>query len=120
MSFHAINSNDRDWTNHRFVLYFGAYGDTKLLVWANNLEDALDECIDWIVDNKPVLLCDEQVKEEYDRAIAEGKSEDEACEIAECDTTSGGNCGNRILSWEWGILAEDPDRATLKEIVANA
>ncbi len=60
-----VNPGDRDWTCHVYVLYFGAYGWTQLRVWANHLEDALDECIDWIVDNAPGLLADDQVAEEY-------------------------------------------------------
>lgn len=108
-----INANDRSWTHHRYILWFGAYGTTRLMVWANSLDDALNECIDWIVDNAPGLLCDEQVEEEYKAALAEGLSEEEAMERAELDTTCGGNCGNHILSYEWGIVAEDPTRAEI-------
>ena len=111
-----INPRDAAWTSHRFVLAFGAYGWTVLIVHANHLEDALDEAIDWIAGNAPGLLADEQVAEEYNRAIAEGKSEDEAQEIATVDTTCGGNAGHYLLSWEWGIVAEDPDRATILRI----
>jgi|SRR5579885_1392820 len=113
MSLHVINFSDRHWTRHRYVLCFGAYGWTKCLVWANSLDDALDECVDWIADNAPGLLCDDQVNEEYHRAIAEGKSEEEAQEEATIDTTCAGNNGHYLLSWEWGICAEDP---TTKEI----
>jgi len=120
MSFHVINSNDRDWTKHRYVLAFGAYGWTVCLVWANHLDDALDECVDWIADNEPGLLCDEAVQEAYNEAIAEGESEEDAMTKAETDMTCAGNHSNYIASWEWTILAEDPDRATLKEIVAQA
>jgi hypothetical protein len=42
-----INGSDRDWTKHRYIPCFGAYGDTLLMVWANDLDDALDECVDW-------------------------------------------------------------------------
>lgn len=114
-----INPLDAAWTSHRFVLAFGAYGDTILVAHADNLEDALDECIDWIADHAPGLLCDDSVAEEYDRAIKEGKTEEEAIEIAECDTTCGGNAGNRILSWEWSILAEDPDRTTILSLAGR-
>lgn len=57
--------------------------------------------------------------EEYARCIANGMSEEDAQEEAEADTTCGGNCGNRILSYEWGIVCEDPDRATLLNIIAG-
>ena len=114
-----VNPGDRDWTKHRYVLQFGAYGWTVLLVWANSLDDALDESIDWIVDHAPGLLCDDEVQEEYERLIAEGKSEEEAQEEAEVDTTCGGNAGNRINSWDWAIVAEDPSRDVLLTIMGR-
>jgi len=142
-----INSSDKSWTRHRYVLAFGAYGDTRLLVWANSLDDALDECVDWIADNAPGLLADDQVAEEYERLMSEGKTctrcwngaygddvgecldckgegiisltEEEAHEEATIDTTCAGNCGNYILSHEWMILAEDPDRATMLALLGR-
>jgi hypothetical protein len=80
--------------------------ETRLLVYARHLEDALDECVDWIAENAPGLLANDSVKEMYDEAIAEGKSEEEAIEYAEQDTTQAGNCGDYILSYEWGIVGE--------------
>lgn len=123
MSFHPINSRPRNSYGRnpqRFVLAFGSHGWTVCLVWADHLEDALDECIDWIADNAPGLLRDEQVRGEYNRLIAEGKSEDEAFEESTADMTCGGNYDNYIASWEWRLLAENPDRQTLKDIVAQA
>ena len=124
---HVVNPVESNWTKRRFLLCFGAYGWTKLLVWANRLEGALDEAIDWIADNEPGLLCDEQVEEDYREALArlteERPDEDpdvlekEAREEAEEDTTCGGNYGNRILSYEWGIIAEDPTRAQLLSVM---
>jgi hypothetical protein len=112
-----VNGSDRNWTKHRYILAFGAYGWTRLMVWANSLEDALDEAIDWIAENAPGLLCDDQVAEAYREAITEGKSEDEAHEIATEDTTCGGNAGHYILSWEWCIVAEDPSRAEVLSLM---
>ena len=106
----AVNPGDQDWAQSRYILAFGAYGDTLLMAWANSLDDALDECIDWIADNAPGLLCDDAVAEEYQARLAEGMSEEEAQEAAELDTTCGGNYGHYILSWEWGIVAENPTR----------
>lgn len=111
-----VNGSDRDWTRHRYILSFGAYGETLLMVWANSLDDALDECVDWIADNAPGLLADEQVAEAYNEAIAAGKSEEDAQAEAETDTTCAGNAGHYLLSYEWGIVAEDPDRATILDI----
>lgn len=98
-----------------YVLAFGAYGSTQLLVYAGSLEDALDECVDWIAENAPGLLCDDMVNAEYRLAIAEGCSEDDAHERATADMTCAGNCGNYIASWEWAIVL---DRASPREISA--
>lgn len=111
-----INRADHSWTSHRYVLAFGAYGDTLLLVHANGLDDALDEAIDWLVEHAPGHIIDDQVNEAYREAIAEGKSEEAAIEIAEQDTTTGGNAGNHINSSEWTIVVEDPTREQLEEI----
>lgn len=108
-----VNSYDRDWTGHRYILSFGAYGDTLLMIWASSLDDALDEAIDWIVDNAPGLLADEAVSYAFTEALCAGHSEDEAHEISEVDTTVGGNCGHYLHSHEWGIVAEDPTRAQI-------
>ena len=114
-----INANDKDWTSHQFVLCFGAYGTIWLLVNANHLSNALDECIDWLAENAPGLLCDEQVAEAYNEAIAAGKTEEKAYNEALTDVTTGGNCGNHIMSWEWSIAAEDPTSAELVALARN-
>jgi hypothetical protein len=118
MEITAINSSDKHFTSNRYILAFGAYGWTQLMVWANNLEDALDECVDWIAENAPGLLCDDEVAELYKEAIAEGKSEEEAREESEMDTTVAGNCGHYLHSWEWNIVAENPTRQEIKQMLA--
>mgnify|MGYP001574547708 CR=1 FL=1 len=95
---------------HRWILAFGAYGDTHLMVWADNLNDALDESIDWIADHAPGLLVDDAVHEAYRSGIAEGLDEEAAQDAATVDTTCNGNCGHYINAWEWTIVAEDPSR----------
>jgi hypothetical protein len=127
MALILVNPSDRDWTEHDYVLCFGAYGWTKLRVWANSLEDALDEAVDWIADNEPGLLADDEVKEEFDRLCVErgivdlaAAEDDVLCAIqeeAEIDTTIAGDAGHYLYSWEWGIVAEDPDRNTIKRII---
>lgn len=107
-----VNPSDRDWTRHRYILWFGAYGDTNLMVWANGPESAFEECVGWIEDHAPGLLCNESVHEEWERAVADGKSEDEAWDIATADTTPADG-GNYVASWEWGIALEDPSRQEL-------
>jgi len=109
---HIVNPSDKNWTSTRWVILMGAYGWTRCLVWANSLDSALDEAIDWAAENAPGLLCNDLVQEAYDEAIADGHSEEKAWEIATEDTTCGGNCGDRILSHEWSYI-EAPDRETL-------
>ncbi len=116
----SVNPTDSHFTRKRFILSFGAYGWTQLLVWANSLEDALDECIDWIVDNEPGLLADEQVNEAYAAAIAAGKDEETAHTEATADTISGGNAGNYLLAWEMQIVSENPSRALILELQGRA
>ena len=111
-----VNPEDESWTKSRFVLQFGPYGDTLLMAWADHLQDALDESIDWIVEHEPGLLCDGAVADAYCDAIAEGHSRDEAYEMSLVDVTVGGNCGNCIMSHEWMILAENPTRAQILNI----
>jgi hypothetical protein len=115
--FTVVNPHDKHFTNNRYCLAFDAYGSKALLVWANSIKDALNECIDWIADNAPGLLADEQVEEEYHRLIGQGETPEQAHDHATVDTTCAGNEGHYILSWEWMILTENPDRKTLKEIV---
>lgn len=89
-----------------FILWFGAYGETRLLVYARHLEDALDECVGWIADHKPGLFCDDAVEADYLEGISEGLSEDEAIEQAEADMTVCDG-GHYLAPWEWGVLGED-------------
>ena len=117
---YAVNPNDKAWTSGKFVLAFGAYSALYLVVWANHIEDALDGAIDWIVDHKPGMLCDDQVSELYNEAISQGCSEDQAQERATQDITCGGNAGNYIPSWEWSVAAENPSRQQMLAILGRS
>lgn len=117
------NPGDKAYGNPAWVLAFGAYGCTYVLAYADSLEDALDECVDWIADNAPGLLCDDSVEEEYKRQIAgaimsgEDPSDESVIErsqdAATVDTTCAGNAGHYLVSWEWTICLENPDKRTL-------
>lgn len=116
-----VNPENRDYTRYRgdtvrgncFVLCFGAYGWTRLMVWEDHLEDALDTAVDWLAEHAPGLLCTDAVDEAYTEALASGMSEDEAWDESLIDVTSAGNCGDHILSYEWNISLENPTRAEL-------
>lgn len=99
--------------SRRWILQFRS---EYLLVWARSLEVALDECVDWALENEPGMLCDDEVDAEYHRLLGEGHSPERAYELASVDTTCAGNGGNHIPSEDWSIVAEDPDRETIKAI----
>ena len=104
----------------RFLMWAGyPTGASYFLIFADHLQDAFDELIDWCDEHAPGILCDEQVNEAYIEAIAEGKTEEEAYEIAEVDTTCRGNAGQHIASDGWGIVAENPSRKTLLEFLGR-
>lgn len=113
------NSKTR-WSRQKtFVLCFGAYGDTHIMTSADNLEDALENAADWLENHAPGIFCDEAVTEEYNRAIAEGLTEEAAQNLAEVDTTSVCSGNHYIASWEWGIVLEDPTRDQLKAYLTD-
>jgi hypothetical protein len=112
----VVNPERRDYCRHKYILHFGAYGWTMVMVWANSLDSALDEAVDWLAENGPGLICDDAVAEAYREAIAEGLSEEDAYTRACEDTTSAGNEGHYILSYEWGVSAEDPTREQVLEL----
>lgn len=101
----------------RFVLWFGSYCTDYLLVWADSLEDALDECVDYLAEHMPGLLCDVEVSSAYTEGLKEGLSDDEAMDRAAVDTTCAGNRGNYLRSWEWGIALENPTRTQLLQLM---
>lgn len=114
-----VNPTDRDWTDHRYVFALGAYGWTKVIVWANSLEDALDEVVDWCVDHAPGLLANDERDDAYREAIASGLSEHEAWDQAHEDFTIAGNCGDCIRGDEWHIVCEDPSRSEVLELLGR-
>lgn len=107
------------YANPAWVLCFGAYGWTRLLVYASSLESALDECVDWIADNAPGLLCSDQVTEAFDSYMAENPeaSEEEGMEYAGVDMTCAGNAGDYIASWEWCVALENASPKQIADYV---
>ena len=120
----AVNSHDRQWTRHRYILWFGAYGWTRLMVWANSVSDALDEAADWMEANAPGLLDDSTVMEAYndlrfdgDQAKLPFESDEDLWNEATQDMTPVGD-SHYIASWEWGVDAIDPTRLQIKRLLA--
>ena len=120
-----VNPENREYTSYCaesargscFVLSFGAYGCTDLMIWEDHLEAALDTAVDWIAEHAPGLLCNDEVAEAYASAIASGMTEEEAWQESLIDVTTAGNCGDSILSYEWNISLEQPTRAELVDFL---
>lgn len=111
----VVNPYDKSWCKP-YVFSFGVYGWVILLAYGDSLQYALDECIDWVADNAPGLLCNDEVAEAYEDAVSRGLSEDAAYEESLADVTTGGNCGDHILSWEWSLIAEHPTPKQIADI----
>ncbi len=122
-----VNPTDKYWTRHRYVLWFGAVGSTFLLVWANSLDDALDEAVDWLAEHKPGYLATEEVRSEYERIRHESvedpsgtMTDEKAWDQATVDTTCAGNYGDFLHSWAWGCWCIDPTRADILQFLGRS
>lgn len=113
-----------------FRFSFGAYGSTVLDVFADRLEDALEQAFEWLDDNAPghlVEIGEAELREsalelglDYDaanqEAIDSGSFRDgdfaKIVEHAETDLTQCGHTtlkhGQYLLSWEWGVSELHP------------
>lgn len=47
-----VNPSEREYSDHRFVLSFGACSPIHLMVWGH-FEDALETAAEWLADNAP-------------------------------------------------------------------
>lgn len=92
--------------NAIFAFAFGAYGDTRLIVWeaSGHLEDALEVAGEWLAEHAPGLLTSE---EEIGKLVQEAQEEDpraseeDAFETATQDMTY--TESGWIPSWEWTV-----------------
>lgn len=122
-----VNTWDQSWTRHRYVLSFGAYGSTNLMVWANDLDSAIEESAEYLAKHAPGHVMREWSDEHKDlvkevceeRGVQwpegfealEDEQKGEICEQAEADLTH--TESGFLTSYEWGISLEDPSRAEL-------
>ncbi len=114
-----VNPNDKSWTQHRYILAFGMYGWTRLMVWANSLDDALDEAVDYLREHAPGHISTDFVNEEYKSNCESGMDQEEAWEAATEDMTCAGNYGDYIGSDEWKVIAEDPSREEVLRLLGR-
>ena len=112
-----LNPGSKDYTKHRYVLWFDAHAPTYFVVWADSLQDAVDEVADeWMEKNAPGWFQDEQIEESFKEGIEEGLSEEDAQEQATADMSPVGGYGRYISSEDWGVEAEDPSREQILEL----
>lgn len=125
-----INPTERNSHRHAYVLWFGTFGTTYLHVYASGLEDALEQCAEWLLEHAPghiMIECGEEhtalVKEAceevglaYPPADGADLDADGYCaaqDSAESDLTR--TESGFLTSYEWGISLEDP---TVEELYA--
>lgn len=125
-----VNPGERDWKLHRYVLAFGTCAPTYLMVWARSLEDGLEEAAEWLAEHAPGHIM-EEYGEEHLALIREAAEElgvefeklsdlDDARrwevqDAAEADLTR--TESGFLTSHEWSIVAEDPSREELVELL---
>lgn len=89
-----------------WAMQFGAYGWTKLLVWARSGETALEEASGWLAEHAPGIFVDqeelESLEREY-RAEHPDADEDDIAGEAYQDLTYTED--GYIPSWEWTMSA---------------
>ncbi len=79
--------NNRSWTRNAFVLSFGAYGDTHVLVYENSLDDALESAAEALRDNGLVGI------------FHDVESEEDETDMTYTEA-------GWLASWEWNVSGE--------------
>lgn len=92
-----VNPSDWTWTSHAYRFQFGAYGDTRLLVFANGLDSGLETAAEWLAENAPGHLS------QLDDFPAEALDSD-GQPVDHTYTESG-----YLASWEWTV--DEVDRS---------
>jgi hypothetical protein len=99
-----VNPTERRFFDHAYVLWFGAYGWTRLHIYADSLDDALGGCAEWLATHAPGLIV-KPGSPEYQDMLREDSA------MADMTYTDSG----WIPSWEWGVGLECP---TTEELYA--
>lgn len=87
-----------------FALQFGAYGWTKLLVWARSAETALEEASGWLADHAPGIFVDQEQLRELEKEYREENpdaDDDDVMDGAYADLTY--TESGYIPGWEWTL-----------------
>ncbi len=127
----VVNPSERDYTDHRFVLSFGAVGTTHLLVWGH-LDDALETAAEWLAEHAPghIMAHDsDELQELFNEAMGELYPESES--IDDLDPEQVERCQEQatadltyteagyLTSYEWFITLENPTRSELKSFISE-
>ena len=120
------NSGDVDSWDGLWLFQFGAYGSTNVYVWADGLESAFEEAVEWLDDNAPGLLTtvgDEDYRnaaEELGKEWDPSDPDEEVMQAAEADMTMIGHTtlqnGNAVPSWEWHVAEVVKGSSEWKEV----
>lgn len=124
------NPTERSHHQHSYVLWFGAYGWTRLHTYADSLDDALESCAAWLAEYAPGLIrrlsdyhdlmkdaCEEigipwpSTQDDTTRDEQYWQAEERAM-VDHTRTESGW-----IPSWEWGVALEAPTTEQLYRYV---
>jgi CO/xanthine dehydrogenase Mo-binding subunit len=114
-----VDDSGASWVNSCFVLWFGAYGDTHVLTWAESIEDALEQASSELPKDMFTALTDSYT-EALAELVAEGADPEDdetiqaAQEAAEVDMTY--TESGYLASWEWGITFENPTLDQIKSL----
>ncbi len=111
-----VNPEDQRGSKSRFLFAFGQVSALYLMAWGRGFDEAFERACEWLGEHAPGVFSDEVVHDEYERLRAEGKSEEEAREEAEVDTTVTDE-GHYLMSDHWAVIAENPSRAELDELL---
>ena len=113
-----VNPNDADWNDHCYLYAFGHPATScplYLLAWGEE-DSALDECIDWLADNKPMMLATEYVNGKIDEVTehldSETKEWEDAYNSAVEGYICGGNHGDYLSADMVALVAADPVQVT--------
>ena len=113
----VANPHEKEWVGSRFgstqtyqrwVLYFGSVGTTYVLVYSPNLEDALEEAAEFLLEKGWVGYFTEPEMEDGSTHDCPDAKEGFPCTCDLTYTESG-----YIPSWEWGIALEDASQNDL-------
>lgn len=117
---------------HCYVLWFGACAATYLHVYADSLEDALEECAAWVAEHAPGHIMahgSDELVALYREAFEEigltwdgnvdwnDRKQELAMQSAESDLTY--TESGYLTSYEWGIALEDPTTEDLYRFIGG-